>query len=85
MKTRPTLTIEKKIVEKAKMIAASRGISLSRLFEEIVQNENTGSKKTESQVAAERFLERLKSLTPINSLKKSDNQIVREDRGKEYN
>lgn len=39
MKTRLTLTVEKEIVERARKIAASRGISLSRFFEEVFKKE----------------------------------------------
>ena len=39
MKTKLTLTVEKEIVEKAKLKAASRGISLSKMFEEIFEKE----------------------------------------------
>ena len=35
MKTKLTLTVEKEIVERAKTIAANRGVSLSKMFEEV--------------------------------------------------
>ncbi|MCE7056321.1 DUF6364 family protein [Algoriphagus sp. AGSA1] len=84
MKTKLTLTVEKDIVEKAKLKAASRGISLSRMFEEIFEKENPGIEKTPEQLAAARFLERLKRETPIKALEKSDKDLIREHRDKKY-
>lgn len=84
MKTKLTLTVEKEIVEKAKQIAASRGISLSRMFEEVFAKENPDLEKTSEQLAAARFLERLKSETPIKALEKSDKELIREHLDKKY-
>ncbi|WP_339750836.1 DUF6364 family protein [Algoriphagus aquimarinus] len=84
MKTKLTLTVKKEIVEKAKMQAASRGISLSKMFEEIFEKESPGVEKTSEQVAAARFLERLKEETPIKALEKSDKELLREHRDKKY-
>ena len=39
MKTKLTLIVKKEIVEKAKLKAASRGISLSKMFEEVFAKE----------------------------------------------
>lgn len=84
MKTKLTLTVEKEIVEKAKLKAASRGISLSRMFEEVFDKENPKLEKTPEQLAAARFLERIKKETPITSLEKSDKELIREHRNKKY-
>ncbi|WP_057937178.1 DUF6364 family protein [Algoriphagus resistens] len=84
MKTKLTLTVEKEIVEEAKLKAASRGISLSRMFEEIFKKEIPHVEKTPEQLAAARFLERLKRETPIKSLKKTDKELIREHRDKKY-
>ena len=84
MKTKLTLTVEKEIVEKAKLKAASRGISLSRMFEEIFDRENQKLEKTPEQLAAARFLKRIKKETPIKSLEKSDKELIREHRNKKY-
>ncbi|MHA7130452.1 DUF6364 family protein [Algoriphagus namhaensis] len=84
MKTKLTLTIKKEIVEKAKQKAASRGISLSKMFEEIFEKENPEVEKTQEQLAAARFLERLKKESPINALEKSDKELLREHREKKY-
>lgn len=50
MKTKLTLTVEKEIVEEAKLKAASRGVSLSRMFEEIFEKEIPYVEKTPEQL-----------------------------------
>ncbi|HSF54305.1 MAG TPA: DUF6364 family protein [Algoriphagus sp.] len=84
MKTKLTLTVEKEIVEKAKQKAASKGISLSKMFEEVFSKENPEIEKTPEQLAAARFLERLKKETPIQSLERSDKELIQEHRNKKY-
>lgn len=84
MKTKLTLTVEKEIVEKAKTQAASRGISLSKMFEEIFEKDNPEVEKTPEQLAAARFLERLKREAPIKAFEKSDKELIREHRNKKY-
>jgi hypothetical protein len=84
MKTKLTLTVKKEIVAKAKLKAASRGISLSKMFEEIFEKESPDLEKTPEQIAAARFLERLKKETPIKALEKSDKELIREHRDKKY-
>ncbi len=84
MKTKLTLTIKKEIVEKAKRKASSKGISLSKMIEEIFEKEDPELEKTPEQLAAARFLERLKNETPIKALDKSDKELVREHRDKKY-
>ena len=82
MKNKLTLTVEKEIVEKAKLKAASKGISLSKMFEEVFSKENPNIEKTPEQLAAARFLERLKRESPIKALEKSDKDLIREHRNK---
>lgn len=84
MKTKLTLTIKKEIVEKAKLKASSQGISLSKMIENIFEKEDPELEKTPEQLAAARFLERLKSETPIKALDKSDKELMREHRDKKY-
>ncbi len=84
MKTKLTLTIKKEIVEKAKRKASSQGISLSKMIEDIFEKEEPGLEKTPEQLAAAKFLERLKKETPIKALDKSDKELVREHRDKKY-
>ncbi len=84
MKTKLTLTVKKEIVEKAKRKASSQGISLSKMFEEIFEKENPSLEKTPAQLAAGRFLERLKKETPIKELEKSDKELMGEHRNDKY-
>lgn len=84
MKTKLTLTVDKEIVEKAKKKAANRGISVSKMFEEIFEKENPSLEKTPAQLAAGRFLERLKNQKPIKALEKSDKELIGEHRDKKY-
>ena len=84
MKTKLTLTVRKEIVEKAKQKAASRGVSLSRMFEEIFEKENPTLEKSPQQQAAELFLEKLKKAKPIQSLDKSDKELLKEKRDRKY-
>lgn len=84
MKTKLTLTVKKEIVEKAKLQAATRGISLSRMFEEIFDKVNPELEKTSEQLAAARFLDRIKKEKPIQSLEKSDKELIREYRDNKY-
>lgn len=84
MKTKLTLTVDKKIVESAKLKAANKGISLSKMFEEVFSKEIPDIEKTPEQLAAARFLERLKRESPIPALEKSDKELIREHRDKNY-
>jgi hypothetical protein len=84
MKTKLTLTIEKDIVEKAKRKASSQGISLSRLFEKVFDEENPGLKKSPEQLAAARFLERLKNDKRIEPMDKTDKELIRAHRETKY-
>lgn len=84
MKTKLTLTIRKEIVEKAKMKASSQGISLSQMFEEIFEKENPSLEKTPAQLAAGRFLDRLKKEAPVKASEKSDKELMREHRSNSY-
>lgn len=72
MKTKLTLTVDKDIVEQAKQKAASRGISLSKMFEEIFEKEDPEIDQTESQLAASRLLKRLEELKPTKAPHSSD-------------
>ncbi len=84
MKTKLTLTIKKEVIEKAKRKASSKGISLSKMIEDIFEKEDPELEKTPEQLAAARFLERLKNETPIKALDKSDKELIREHRDKKY-
>ena len=84
MKTKLTLTIKKEVIEKAKRKASSKGISLSKMIEDIFEKEDPELEKTPEQLAAARFLETLKNETPIKALDKSDKELIREHRDKKY-
>ncbi len=77
MKTKLTLTIDKKIVEKAKLKAASKGISLSKMFEEIFEMENPQIEQTDSQLAASRLLKRLEEMKPTKAPNVSDKSALK--------
>lgn len=84
MKTKLTLTVEKEIVEKAKQKAATRGISLSKMFEEVFAQENPEVEKSEYQHAAERLLKRLESMNPMPAQKESDKVQLKNFLKKKY-
>lgn len=77
MKTKLTLTVEKEIVERAKTIAANRGISLSKMFEEVFSKEDPEIEQTEAQKAAISLLKRLETMKPTSSLNESDKELRR--------
>jgi hypothetical protein len=72
MKTKLTLTVKKEIVEKAKRKAASQGVSLSKMFEEIFDSEDPSLQHTESQLAAGRLLKRLEEIKSTQAPQESD-------------
>lgn len=78
MKTKLTLTVEKEIVEKAKLKAASRGISLSKMFEEIFEKENPELAKTPEQKAAARLLQRLEEIKSTKTPEKNDKDALKD-------
>lgn len=78
MKTKLTLTVEKRIIEKAKLKAASRGISLSKMFEEIFEKENPELEKTSEQKAAARLLQRLEEIKSTKAPEKNDKDALKD-------
>jgi hypothetical protein len=84
MKTKLTLTVEKEIVERAKTIAANRGVSLSKMFEEVFSKEDPEIEQTEAQKAAISLLKKLESMKPTPSLKESDKELRRRYLLKKY-
>jgi len=76
MKTKLTLTVKKSVIEAAKRKAKNKGISLSRMFEEIFEGEEGNNIKTESQRAAERLIKKLGESKSINSL--NDKELIKE-------
>lgn len=84
MKTKLTLTIKKEIVEKAKQQAFSRGISLSKLFEDMFEKNNFDNEKTPEQLAATRLLKRLEEMKPIQSNEEADKEARRKYLSEKY-
>jgi hypothetical protein len=82
MKKRLILTVEKEIADHAKALAKSQGISLSELisrkFEALDEDLLT------SQLAASRFLERLKNDPPLPPQEKSDKEMRHDYLVKKY-
>ncbi|WP_114751616.1 DUF6364 family protein [Pleomorphovibrio marinus] len=76
MKTKLTLTVKKTVIDAAKRKANSKGISLSRMFEEIFEGEEPNEIKTEPQRAAERLMNRLEKYDGINQLE--DKTLIKE-------
>lgn len=82
MKKRLTITIEKEIADHAKDLAKSQGISLSELisrkFEALDEDLLT------SQLAAKRFLERMKNEPSLPPQEKTDKEMRHEYLVKKY-
>ena len=75
MKTKLTLTVNKSIIEAAKHRAKRRGVSLSRLFEEIFEQDASYEIKTEAQLAADRLLKLLRDSSPVPQ--KNDKELLK--------
>ncbi|MFD2202751.1 DUF6364 family protein [Shivajiella indica] len=76
MKTKLTLTIKKTVIDTAKQRAKARGISLSRMIEEIFEDSGENAIKTEPQRAAERLLKTLEKSVFTDTL--SDEDLLKE-------
>lgn len=74
MKTKLTLTVKQSIIESAKKRARDKGVSLSRMFEQIFEEGEINAIKTESQRAAQRLLEKLAAADSVDS--KNDKQMI---------
>jgi hypothetical protein len=75
MKTKLTLTIKKSVIDSAKRMAKKKGISLSRMFEEIFEEMGTNEIKTEPQRAAERLLKTLEKANSIPTI--DDKELIK--------
>jgi dsRNA-specific ribonuclease len=67
IKTKLTLTVKKSVIDTAKGRAKDKGISLSRMFEEIFEEGKSNVIKTAPQRAAERLLQRLEKSKSIRT------------------
>ncbi|GAB4238335.1 MAG: hypothetical protein Tsb0034_13890 [Ekhidna sp.] len=72
-KTKLTLTVRKDIIEKAKIRAKEKGVSLSKLFEETFEKEEPEILK--ERKAASRLLEHLEKSESVEALHESDKKL----------
>jgi len=84
MKTKLTLTVQKEVIESAKRIAKERNVSVSRLFEEVFEEDTVQPILSEKQKAARRFLKNFEERQPIQALEKSDKELIGEHIKKKY-
>jgi hypothetical protein len=82
MKTKLTLTVHKRAIENAKRYSRKTGKSISQMFEELFDQAEMGKIRTESQVAAERLLKRLKGSTAVQSF--DDKALIRKHVAAKY-
>ncbi len=68
MKTKLTLTVQKKIVEAARKRSRKTGKSISGLFEEVFEEKESRAIQSEPQRAAERLLIKLESASKVVAL-----------------
>lgn len=82
MKTKLTLTVQKRIIDSAKKMAKERNISLSQLFEQVFGKADTEMIKTEPQKAAQRLLLHLQKSERVKTL--DDKNLVRSHISSKY-
>ena len=81
-KTKLTLTVRKDIIEKAKLKAKEKGISVSRLFEESFGFSE--DQETEEQKAIGKFLAFMKNQEPVEALPQSDKELWHQHLDEKY-
>ena len=75
-KQKLTLTIRKDIVERAKERAKEKGVSVSHLFESMLEmDEKNEIKHMKRKKAIEEFLQHMEKAVPTDALPKSDKEI----------
>lgn len=82
MKTKLTLTVRKDIIEIAKRKAKVRGVSVSKLFEDVFSAPTKDSKKSSEQIAGENLLKFLEKQPVIEASNRPDKDLIK-DRLKE--
>ncbi len=82
MKTKLTLTVKKSIIDSAKRLAKRKKVSVSRLFEEMFENDEINPIKTPEQLAAKKLLERVGEEYPI--IDQDDKELIRQYVAKKY-
>jgi len=76
MKKKLTLTIQEDIIKAAKRRAKRRGMSVSKMFEEVIGKDEISEIETESQRAAKRLLQTLEKAESIDT--KDDKSLIKE-------
>ncbi|MEM6736979.1 MAG: DUF6364 family protein [Bacteroidota bacterium] len=74
-KTKLTLTVKKDIIQKAKQKAKERGVSVSKLFEEAIEEDMEKKESVRRQKAFEKLRRLIKSSNPIQALPDSDRKL----------
>jgi hypothetical protein len=82
MKTKLTLTVQKRAIDNAKRYSRKTGKSISQMFEEIFEQSEPSIIKTETQMAAERLLRRLKGSNAVKSF--DDKALIRKHVAAKY-
>ncbi len=82
MKTKLTLTVKKSIIDSAKRIAKRKHVSVSKLFEEMFENDTISPIKTPEQLAAKELLDRVGEEYPI--IDQDDKELIRQYVAKKY-
>jgi len=82
MKTKLTLTVSERTIQKARRQSKKNGKSLSRMFEELFEKDDTAPLKTQSQHAAERLLKQLEKSRSVKTL--DDKEMLRRHLTKKY-
>ncbi len=82
MKTKLTLTIKKSVIQRAKLLAKERNVSVSRLFEEVF-GEKTQQLPTSNQRAAAKLLDTFTQYPEVPALAESDKDL-RKKRAQKY-
>lgn len=76
MKKKLTLTIQEDIIKAAKRRAKRRGMSVSKMFEEVIGKDEISEIETESQRSAKRLLQTLEKAESIDT--KDDKSLIKE-------
>ncbi|MBV6640081.1 MAG: hypothetical protein KI791_05170 [Cyclobacteriaceae bacterium] len=84
MKTKLTLTVNKSIIEKAKKVAKERSVSVSRLFEEVFEDDSPQPLRNERQKAASELLKTLGNQAKTQTAEKSDKELIKNYVNKKY-
>ena len=76
MKKKLTLTVQEDIIKYAKRKAKNKGISVSKMFEDVIGNDESSKIETEQQRAAKRLLKTMDNAEPVKT--KDDKKQIRE-------